>query len=56
LSARSPTIASRATIRGRFHRVRLNGGVWDAERSDPDSRETITLVADRKPIAVLAAA
>lgn len=46
--------ADRATIRGRFRRVRLNGNVWEAEPApDTDSVETIMLRSDAEPIAFI---
>jgi len=46
-----------ATIRGRFRRVRINGGVWEAESTrDPDSLETIVLRCETEPIAFIAPA
>ena len=47
--------AERATIRGRFRRVRLNGSVWEAETiPEPDSLETIVLRCEAEPIAFVA--
>jgi diacylglycerol kinase (ATP) len=47
--------AERATIRGRFRRVRLNGSVWEAEATpEPDSVETIALRSEAEPIAFAA--
>jgi diacylglycerol kinase family enzyme len=47
--------AERATIRGRFRRVRLNGSVWEAEAPpEPDSLETIALRSEAEPIAFAA--
>jgi diacylglycerol kinase family enzyme len=47
--------AERATVRGRFRRVRLNGSVWQAEATpEPDSVETIALRSEPEPIAVVA--
>lgn len=49
--------AERATIRGRFRRVRLNGSVWEAESTrEPDSLETIVLRCETEPIAFVAPA
>ena len=49
--------AERAMIRGRFRRVRLNGGVWEPEAPpEPDSVETIVLRCEAEPIAFVAPA
>jgi hypothetical protein len=49
--------AERATIRGRFRRVRLNGSVWEAESpAEADSVETIALRSEPEPIAFVAPA